>query len=83
MFRTFGEQFAAENGITVAVQELGLDDIRDRTIIAGRAQASAALLRLVRELSADLAPTVPAPSFAADGVASTTRFNVVAAGTRP
>ena len=33
----FAEEFAAANGITVAVQELGFGDIRDRLIVAGPA----------------------------------------------
>ena len=33
----FAEQFAADNGITVAVQELAFGDIRDRLIVAGPA----------------------------------------------
>ena len=33
----FAEEFAAENGITVAVQELSFGDIRDRLIVAGPA----------------------------------------------
>ncbi len=33
----FAEQFAADNGITVAVQELGFGDIRDRLIVAAPA----------------------------------------------
>jgi maltose-binding protein MalE len=35
--RPFAEQFAADNGITVAVQELAFGDIRDRLITAGPA----------------------------------------------
>ncbi len=33
--QTFADQFAADNGITVAVQELGFGDIRDRLVVAG------------------------------------------------
>jgi maltose-binding protein MalE len=33
----FAEQFAAENGLTVAVQELAFGDIRDRLVVAGPA----------------------------------------------
>lgn len=33
----FAEQYASENGITVAVQELAFGDIRDRLIVAGPA----------------------------------------------
>ncbi|MCP3998826.1 MAG: maltose ABC transporter substrate-binding protein [bacterium] len=33
--QTFADQFGADNGITVAVQELGFGDIRDRLIVAG------------------------------------------------
>ncbi|MDX2343045.1 MAG: maltose ABC transporter substrate-binding protein [Acidimicrobiia bacterium] len=31
----FADQFGADNGITVAVQELGFGDIRDRLVVAG------------------------------------------------
>mgnify|MGYP001815299930 CR=1 FL=1 len=33
--QTFADQFAADNGLTVAVQELGFGDIRDRLVTAG------------------------------------------------
>ena len=33
----FAEQFAADNGLTVAVQEIGFGDIRDRLVVAGPA----------------------------------------------
>ncbi len=33
----FAEQFAAENGLTVAVQEIGFGDIRDRLVVAAPA----------------------------------------------
>ena len=33
--QTFADTFAADNGITVAVQELGFGDIRDRLVVAG------------------------------------------------
>jgi maltose-binding protein MalE len=33
--QTFADQFGADNGITVAVQELGFGDIRDRLVVAG------------------------------------------------
>ena len=37
MITPFAEQFAADNGVTVAVQELAFGDIRDRLIVAGPA----------------------------------------------
>jgi maltose-binding protein MalE len=33
--QAFADQFGADNGITVAVQELGFGDIRDRLVVAG------------------------------------------------
>ena len=33
--QTFADQFAADNGLTVAVQQLGFGDIRDRLVTAG------------------------------------------------
>jgi maltose-binding protein MalE len=33
----FAEQFGADNGLTVAVQEIGFGDIRDRLVVAGPA----------------------------------------------
>ncbi len=35
IIRDFADQFAADNGLTVAVQELAFGDIRDRLIVAG------------------------------------------------
>ena len=71
VFRTFGEQFAAENGITVAVQELGLDDIRDRTIIAGPAGEGPDILVAVHDqlgqlVSAGVVAPLDISSVAAD-----------------
>jgi maltose-binding protein MalE len=37
VIQPFADQFAEENGITVAVQELGFGDIRDRLVVAGPA----------------------------------------------
>jgi maltose-binding protein MalE len=37
VIQTFADQFAADNGVTVAVQELGFGDIRDRLIAAAPA----------------------------------------------
>ncbi len=37
VIRTFADQYAADTGLTVAVQELAFGDIRDRLIVAGPA----------------------------------------------